>query len=108
MRGSRRRKGLNPELTPATSPSNSDESEFLQDFQVETTLEEEERLQREELERQVSSERNEESEENEESSDIEKTQSKDIVMSSDSSDDEESNTIMIEVDDEPKSKISSE
>lgn len=54
MRSSRRNRGLNPEFTPDPTPPNSESSHFSQDFQIETTLEEEQRLQREEEEERQS------------------------------------------------------
>ena len=48
MRSSRRNRGLRPEYTPEPTPPRSNESNFSQDFQIETTLEEEERIRREE------------------------------------------------------------
>lgn len=47
MRSSRRNRGLRPEYTPDPTPPQSDASNFSQNFQIETTLEEEERLIRE-------------------------------------------------------------
>lgn len=54
MSSSRRNRGLQPEYTPEPTPPGSNNSHFTQDFQIETTLEEEERLQREEAEERLS------------------------------------------------------
>lgn len=108
MRSSRRNQGLNPEFAPSPTPSNSDGSDFLQDFQVETTLEEEEREEREALEKLQSSDKNENSDDNYNSSTIEERQTKDVVMSSESSDEDQSEDIvMVEVEEESKLKRSS-
>lgn len=50
MRSSRRNQGLNPEFIPEATPPNSEDSDFAQDFQIKTTVEEEERLRTEEEE----------------------------------------------------------
>lgn len=48
MRSSRRNLGLNPEITPQPTPPSSNDEDFSNDIQIETTLEEEERYRREE------------------------------------------------------------
>lgn len=84
MRSSRRNRGLRPEYTPEPTPPRSNESNFSQDFQIETTLEEEERIRREEENERSQSNDDDESNEN-----INVTSSKDnqadINLSSDDS-----------------------
>lgn len=103
MRSSRRRLGLTPEHEPSPTPPNSEGSEFVQDFQIETTIEEEERL-RQEDEGNLSSEvEDEQSQDIEETSTIDTTQDKDIVLSSDSSDDMKSEELVLTEKDNLKS-----
>lgn len=105
MRSSRRRQGLNPELIPSPTPSNSDGSDFVQDFQIETTIEEEDRLRWEEQDHQLSSDKQDEN-----SQDIEDTsmtnveKDKDVVLSSDSSDDVQSEELIL-IKDKKKSDV---
>lgn len=54
MRSSRRNRGLQPEYTPEPTPPSSNNSCFTQNFQIETTIEEEERIQREDAEERLS------------------------------------------------------
>lgn len=96
MRSSRRRLGLKPEFAPSPTPSNSDGSDFRQDFQIKTTLEEEEREKRENEEKALSSEdENAYAQEGEDTLMIELDKEKDIVLSSDSSDDTQSDEIVL-------------
>lgn len=44
MRSSRQNLGLNPELTPEPTPPSLSDDDFIENVQIETTLEEEERL----------------------------------------------------------------
>lgn len=54
MRSSRRNRVLQPEYTPEPTPPSSNDSRFTQNFQIETTIEEEERIQREDAEERLS------------------------------------------------------
>lgn len=100
MRSSRRNRGLVPECTPEPTPPNSSDSHFSQDFQIETTLEEEERLRLEE------EEENEKSEEEASTKEVEDITSEgkqvDINFSSDESTKSDSSEISVIVIDKDK------
>ncbi|KAH9816127.1 hypothetical protein DFH28DRAFT_1125558 [Melampsora americana] len=86
MRTSRRNKGLVPEFEPEPTPPNSQEMEFTDDFQIETTIEETERRNKED-EEDLSKEIGKDSEEEEHQSEDEmRNKKKDIVLSSSDSD----------------------
>ncbi|KAH9824781.1 hypothetical protein DFH28DRAFT_920788 [Melampsora americana] len=86
MRTSRRNKGLVPEFEPEPTPPNSEEIEFTDDFQIETTIEETERRNKED-EEDLSKEIGKDSEEEEHQSEEEmRNKKKDIVLSSSDSD----------------------
>lgn len=104
MRSSRRNLGLNPEFTPEPTPPASSDENFRADFQIETTLEEEDRYRREENERNESSEveelENDSTRKEAEVADKAKAQptvSKDIIFSSDTSSNDDSSDESVKV-----------
>ena len=105
MRSSRRNQGLHPELTPEPTPPSSNDSHFTQDFQIESTLEEEERLQREDEEERLST--NEKSPSIEMNSVESKEDNDDINFASDDSTKSDSSEKSLMIVEEGKSKKSS-
>lgn len=98
MRTSRRSLGLNPEFEPEPTPPASDNSdEFINDFQIETTIEENERTAREDEEERQNNLKNKIGSDKEEIEYIKqiKSKSKDIISSSDDSEDESSSMSLV-------------
>lgn len=84
MRSSRRNQGLNPEFIPEATPPNSEDSDFAQDFQIKTTVEEEERLRTEEEEENEAN-KEDVSSDKDECTTVTSNKDVDIVFSSDDS-----------------------
>lgn len=84
MRSSRRNQGLNPEFIPEATPPNSEGSDFAQDFQIKTTVEEEERLRTEEEEENEAN-KEDVSSDKDECTTVTSNKDVDIVFSSDDS-----------------------
>lgn len=84
MCSSRRNQGLNPEFIPEATPPNSEGSDFAQDFQIKTTVEEEERLRTEEEEENEANKEDISSDKDERTT-VTSNKDVDIVFSSDDS-----------------------
>lgn len=84
MCSSRRNQGLNPEFIPEATPPNSEGSDFAQDFQIKTTVEEEERLRTEEEEENEAN-KEDVSSDKDECTTVTSNKDVDIVFSSDDS-----------------------
>lgn len=107
MRSSRRNLGLNPELTPEPTPPSLSDDDFIENVQIETTLEEEERYRMEEERLNQHSEEHEDKSEQATDVVLNNPIPKDIVFSSDVSMSDDSSEESVKVVEKAKSESKS-